>query len=561
MPSRAFVSGVAAVALMALPCPVFAAGPIVFRDKTAATGIDFRHTTGGSGRKYMAETVASGLATFDYDGDGRLDLYLLSGVPLEGAPSDPRAGSRLYRNVGDWQFADTTVAAGLDQRGYSLGVAVGDYDADGWPDVYTNDFGPNTLHRNNGDGTFTDVTAAAGVARGEALGAGANFLDIDGDGVLDLFVANYVDFRYDTHRTSLVAGRPDYARPREFAPRANRLFRGTGQGRFDDVSAAAGIAAHAGAGMGSVCFDADGDGRTDIFLCNDQRFDFLFHNEGDGSFRESALAAGVACNVLGAPTASMGVDAGDYDNDGRIDLVVTPYFNELPVLHHALGGGQFEDVAARAGLGVRAVAAVKWGVALVDLDNDGHRDIVITCGRIYEPAAGERSAWPPVLFRNLGNGRFANVSDQAGDLSACSGVARGLACDDLDGDGRVDLVILNRDGPATVLRNESPAANHWVGVRLRGKRAAADGTGARITVVAGDLVQVAEVHSGRGYQSHFGAWPHFGLGTHDRIDRIEVRWAGGTTDVVGDVPVDRLVTIVEGTGPTDTAGSTERGQP
>jgi len=544
--SRAVVTRVGAVALVWLPWCAAAAGPIVFRDVTATTGITFRHTTGGSGRKYMAETVASGVATFDYDGDGRLDLYLLSGVPLEGTPPDPGAGSRLYRNDGGWRFTDVTAAAGIAPGGYALGVAVGDYDADGWADVYTNQFGPNILHRNNGDGTFTDVAAGAGVARGEALGAGANFLDIDGDGVLDLFVANYVDFRYDTHRTALVAGRPDYARPRDFEPRANRLFRGTGDGRFADVTAAAGIGAHAGAGMGSICLDADDDGRTDIFVCNDQRLDFLFHNEGDGTFRESALAAGVACNVLGAPTASMGVDAGDYDNDGRIDLVITPYFNELPVLHHALGGGQFEDVAARVGLGVKSVAAVKWGVGLVDFDNDGHRDLVIACGRIYDAAAGERETWPPVLFRNLGNGRFANVSTSAGDLATCTGVARGLACDDLDGDGRVDLVIINRDGPPNVLRNESPTDNHWIVVRPRGRRSAADGTGARIKVVAGELEQVAEVHSGRGYQSHFGAWPHFGLGRHARVDRIEVRWSGGGTDVITDVPVDRPVVIVEG---------------
>lgn len=531
-------------------------GPIRLRDVTADTGITFRHSDGGAGRHYMAETVASGLASFDYDGDGDVDLYLLSGVPLEGSPADPNAGSRLYRNAGGWRFEDVTASSSIAHRAFALGVAVGDYDDDGTPDLFTNAFGPCLLHRNNGDGTFTELAAAAGVERGEALGAGVNFLDYDRDGVLDLFVANYVDFRYATHRTARLGGRDDYARPRDFSPLPNRLYHGRGDGGFTDVSGPAGIAAHAGAGMGTICFDHDDDGLTDIFVCNDQRLDFLFRNQGDGTFAEVALAAGLACNALGTPTASMGVDAGDHDNDGRLDLVVTPYYDELPVLHRGLGSGLFEDVAARAGIGVRAVAAIKWGVGLVDFDNDGLKDLFIGCGQIYErePGATEREvSWPPVLFRNLGGGRFANVGALAGDGLAGRHVVRGVAFDDFDDDGLVDVVMLVRDGAAVVLRNESPPGNHWLRVRLRGRAGNRDALGARVRVVAGDLVQVAEIHSGRGYQSHFGSWPHFGLGSRPRVDRIEVRWPDGTTAVVEDVAADRTVTIVEGAERSATA--------
>ena len=360
-PSSIFVSF--SVALMAglllLAARARAEGPILFRDATAQTGIAFRHTDGGSGRHYMAETVASGLATFDYDGDGRIDIYFLNGRPLRGNPSKETAKNALYRNAGGFQFVDVTDKAGVGDAGYGLGVAVGDYDNDGHPDVYCDNFGPNVLFRNNGDGTFTDVTARAGVARGPFLGAGANFLDIDGDGYLDLFVSNYVDFTYENHRTATIRGRSNYAGPRDYSPQPNHLYRNNRDGTFTDISAESGIAAHAGAGMGTVCLDYDNDGRTDIFVCNDQRWDFLFHNEGDGKFKEVGLAAGVACNFAGVPTSSMGADAGDYDNDGRLDLVVTDYFSEMSVLHHNLGDGLFEDVAAQAGLGVRAMAYVK----------------------------------------------------------------------------------------------------------------------------------------------------------------------------------------------------------
>ncbi len=436
-----------------------AEGPIIFHDVTEQTGITFRHTDGGSGRHYIAETVASGLATFDYDGDGWIDIYFLSGRLLPGPPWTGAARNALYRNLGDGRFADVTDEAGVGDAGYGLGVAIGDYDSDGYLDIYCNNFGANVLFRNNGDGSFTDVTAEAGVARGQVLGAGANFLDIEADGDLDLFVANYVDFSYENHRTAKIRGRAAYAGPRDYPPKANRLFRSNGDGSFTDVSSESGIAAHAGSGMGTVCLDYDQDGRTDIFVCNDNRWDFLFRNAGGGKFEECGLIAGVACNVNGVPTGSMGADAGDYLNEGRLGLLVTDYQHESSVLHRNLGGGQFEDVAFQAGLGVGAMAYVKWGCGLVDFDNDCFKDIFIGCGHIYKDidAMTDRTSYEvrPVLFRNLGTGTFANVSDASGDGMMVKLVARGIAFDDLDNDGRVDVVVLNRDRLPTVLRNQS----------------------------------------------------------------------------------------------------------
>jgi enediyne biosynthesis protein E4 len=536
-----------------LPAALAAAeGPIVLRDVTRQAGITFRHTDGGSGRHYIAETVSSGLATFDYDGDGLIDIYFLNGRPLRGTLEREPARNALYRNLGGFRFADVTEAAGVGEAGYGMGVAVGDYDNDGYPDVYCNNFGPNVLYRNNGDGTFADVTARAGVARGNFLGAGANFLDIDGNGMLDLFVSDYVDFTYENHRTATIRGRSNYAGPRDYDPQPNHLYRNDGDGTFTDITEASGIGAHAGAGMGTICLDYDQDGRTDIFVCNDQRWDFLFRNEGGGKFSEVGLLAGAACNYAGVPTSSMGADAGDFDNDGRLDLIVTDYSNEMSVLLRSLGDGQFEDVAAQAGIGVGAMANIKWGVGMVDFDNDGFRDIFIGCGHIYKDI-DTVTAWTsyevrPVLFRNLGNGRFANVSDSSGDGLQVKMVARGIVFDDLDNDGRVDVVVLNRDRPPTILRNESATNHHWLQIQLRGVATNRDGVGAFVKVTAGDLEQVAEVHSGRGYQSHFGSRLHFGLGRHDRVDRIEVRWIGGGVDVLHDVPVDRLMTIVESGG-------------
>jgi len=541
---------------------MLAEGPIILRDVTKQSGVSFRHTDGGGGQYYIVETVASGLATFDYDGDGLIDIYFLNGRPLRGTKSPgPPPTNRLYRNLGGFRFVDVTDKAGVGDAGFGLGVAVGDYDNDGLPDIYVNNYGPNVLYRNNGNGTFTDVTKMAGVGRGDRVGAGANFLDIDADGDLDLFVANYIVFTYENHVATIVRGAPFYSGPLSFPKQPNQLFRNNGDGTFSEISAESGIAAHAGTGMGTIALDYDNDGRTDIFVCNDEYWSFLFRNEGAGRFREVALAAGVSANFAGEPVAGMGVDAADYDHDGRLDLFMTDYQRQNPILFKNLGSGMFEDVTMQAGAAAGSFPYIKWGCGFVDFDNDGHPDLFIGCGHLGEfgrkmdlALFREADEVPPVLLRNTGDGKFVNVSDSSGDGMRVKLVARGIAFDDLDNDGRVDVVILNSRRPPTLLRNESATGNHWVEIRLRGVKTNRDGVGAHVKVVAGDLAQTAEVHSGRGYQSHYGSRLHFGLGKRDHIHRIEVRWIGGGVDVLEDVAVDRLLMITEGTSPRAEAG-------
>jgi hypothetical protein len=533
---------------------VLGEGPIILRDVTPQSGIAFRHTNGGGGRYYIVETVASGLATFDYDGDGLVDVYFLNGRPLRGTDwQGPPPKNRLYRNLGGFRFADVTDKAGVGDAGFGLGVAVADYDNDGLPDIYVNNYGPNVLYRNNGDRTFTDVTKTAGVDGGDKVGAGANFLDIDGDGNLDLFVASYIAFTYKNHVAAVLHNAPYYAGPLSFPKQPNQLFRNNGDGVFTEISAESGIGAHAGAGMGAIALDHDNDGRTDVFVCNDEHWNFLFQNEGGGKFREAALTAGVSSSFYGTLVAGMGADAADYDHDGRLDLFMTDYRGENPILFKNLGDGSFDDVTMQAGAGAGSYPYIKWGCGFVDFDNDGHPDLFIGCGPLGEyvgkidlPLFREVGEVAPVLLRNTGDGKFVNVSDSSGDGMRVKLVARGIAFDDLDNDGRVDAVILSANRPPTILRNVSVTGNHWVQIRLRGVKANRDGVGARVKVVAGDLAQAAEVHSGRGYQSHFGSRLHFGLGKHGRIDRIEVRWIGGGADVLEDVPADRVLTIREG---------------
>jgi len=310
--------------------------PIRLHDVTQSTGIRFRHTDGSSGRRYIVETVTAGLALFDYNGDGLIDIYFLNGAPLPGSKPGQSPRNALYRNEGNWRFTDVTEQAGVGDAGFGLGVAVADYDNDGDQDIYVNNFGPNVLYRNNGDGTFTDVTEQAGVAAGNKVGAGACFLDIEGDGDLDLYVANYVDFNFRNHVRRTLDGFPEYAGPKDYRPVPDILYRNNGDGTFTDVSDHSGIGRHAGTGMGMVCADVEPDGDTDIFVLNDVAGNFFFRNDGTGRFQEEALFAGLAYNLHGHELGSMGVDCGDVDNDGRLDFFMTSYSGELPVLYRNL---------------------------------------------------------------------------------------------------------------------------------------------------------------------------------------------------------------------------------
>ena len=358
--------------------------------------------------------------------------------------------------------------------------------------------------------------------------------------------------------SNAIRGVPIYPDPSQFPPWPSDVFRNDGDGTFTDVGKESGVAAHQGRGMGMVCADYDNDGDTDVFVNNDgEPGNFLFNNDGTGKFEEVGWMSGTAFNFSGLAYGSMGVDCGDYDNDGLLDFFVTSYQRQMATLFRNTGDGMFDDVTQATGAGRGSFNHVTWGCGMVDFDNDGHKDIFYACGHLIDNIDGidDTTSYlaAPVLMRNKGDGTFENVSHSLGDAAQALSVGRGAAFDDLDNDGRIDVVILNSRRPATVLRNETENGNHWIQLRLRGVKTNRDGVGARVTAVAGDLIQVDEVHSGRGYQSHFGTRLHFGLGTHDRVDRVEVRWIGGGTDVVENVGVDQLVVITEQDSGTATA--------
>ncbi len=446
-----------------------------------------------------------------------------------------------------------TDQAGVGDAGHGMGVAVGDYDNDGDPDMYVNNFGPNVLYRNNGDGTFADVTQLAGVQNGDRVGAGASFLDIDNDGDLDLFVGNYVKFSFDKHVPRTKQGLPYFGGPLDYPQDPNTLYRNNGDGTFTDISIESGIAQHAGYCMGLVCSDYDRDGDTDILVGNDTGANFVFQNDGTGKFEEVGLLSGFAYDGSGNAQGTMGVDCADFDNDGLLDVHVTSYENELATLYKNMGGF-FEDVTRRTGAGMGTLATVKWGNALVDFDNDGDRDIFIACGYLNVNIDNSPTL-PPYwasdrLLANTGNGKFVDVTDHSGDGMQVELSGRGAGFDDLDNDGDLDVVILNSRAKPTLLRNDSPNKHHWIDLELRGKSNNRDAVGVRVEVAAGDLTQVDEVRSGRGYQSHFGSRLHFGLAGRDRIDEIRVHWPAvgerkAHVDVLENVVVDRVMRIEE----------------
>jgi hypothetical protein len=524
-------------------------GQIWFDDATATSGIDFVHHDGSTGQKYLVEPVSAGLALFDYDGDGLTDIYFLSGAPLSPAPANPSVTNRLYRNEGHWRFRDVTEESGVGDPGFGLGVAAGDYDNDGDLDLLVANFGHDVLYRNNGDGTFTDVSQEAGLRREFRVGAGAAWFDRDGDGDLDLLLATYTQFRLDQHLPRTIDGFPCYAGPLDYKPAASLLFDNRGDGTFADISAAAGIASAAGNGMGVISVDYDQDGDADLFVLNDEMPNFLFENDGKGNFQEVGLLRGFAFSALGKPLGNMGVDCADYDNDGWLDLFVTTYSNEMPTLFRNRRG-LFEDATLPAGAGTTTLPHVKWGTGFADFDHDGRRDLFIALGHLDE----EVHRWRPAttyrvknqLLRNLPSGRFADISAECGPGLSVNESSRGTGLDDLDNDGDVDVVVLNIATAPTILRNNTRSNQHWSQIQLVGAASNRDGAGARVRVTAGGTTQWAEVHLGRGYQSHHGTRLHFGLKQAEIIDRIEVLWPGGGQDSFANVPANQILQIVQG---------------
>jgi len=408
------------------------------------------------------------------------------------------------------------------------------------------------MYRNNGDGTFTDVTRKTRTANGHMVGAGACFLDMDKDGDLDLYVANYVDFTYENHQICRFNGFPSYVGPMNYHPTSDTLYRNNGDGTFTDVSKTSGVAASKGTGMGMVCADYDNDGDTDVLVGNDVAGNSVFQNDGAGRFEEVGLITGLAYDLSGSAQGTMGVDCGDWNNDGLLDFFVTSYQHQVATLYKNLGGDAFQDVTRTTGAGQNTFAHVTWGTGIVDFDNDGHRDLFIARGHLHDNVErfDDTTTYLArnLVLRNTGKGKFVNVSDQCGDGLLVKLSSRGAGFDDLDNDGDVDGVILNSRREPTILRNDSANENHWLQIRLRGAKTNRDGIGARVKVTAGGFTQIDEVHSGRGYQSHYGMRLHFGLGKGDRVDRIEVRWIGGGVERFENLAADRLVTLTEGTG-------------
>jgi hypothetical protein len=526
-----------------------------FTNVAATAGLDFRHVNGGTPERHLLEIMGSGGLFFDYDEDGWVDVFLVDGGSLVDRKVDSTARDRLYRNRGNGTFEDVSNGSGITHSAYGMGACAADYDDDGWTDLYVTSVGPNRLYHNDAGKRFTDVTARAGVAGNPVFSTSCAFVDVDRDSDVDLFVVNYVDARIDNNAYCGDTTKKIriYCHPLNFAPLQSVLYRNNGNGTFTDVSKQAGITQR-GNGLGVVSGDYDDDGLPDIFVANDTTPNFLFHNEGRGVFKEAALISGVAVAADGKPRAGMGTDFGDYDGDGDLDLFVTNHEMEAHTLFRNLGKGLFEDATFQSGLGPPTLPFVGFGIAFVDVDNDADLDVSIVNGHVMNDAShfrpGTKEAQRNLLLRNEGNGRFRDISRQAGPGFAIEAVSRTLAAADIDNDGDLDLLVTNNASPADLLRNETPQQGNSLLVRVTGTRGNRNAIGARLRLTAGGKTQVREVRSGSSYLGQNELRVHFGLAAATTIDRLEIRWPMGQVEIVTGVGVNQIVTITEGKGIT-----------
>jgi hypothetical protein len=532
--------------------PVFRAD---FRDIAASAGLTGKNVFGGTNRKdYILETTGNGVAIFDYDGDGRNDIFVANGTRLNASGNPADSLPQLYHNEGNGQFRNVAAKAGFTRVGWAQGVCVGDYDNDGHPDLLITYYGHNVLYRNRGDGTFEDVTEKAHLpTAGVRYGSGCSFLDYDRDGYLDLFVANYVDLDLAAtpHPGSgefcVWKGIPVMCGPRGLPLAHNVLYHNNRDGTFTDVSEQAGILKAGGRySLGVVAADFDNDGWPDIYVACDMTPSLLFHNLHNGTFEERGMEAGVAFNYDGALQAGMGVAVADYDGDGFLDIAKTNFSGDLTSLYHNDDGKFFTDVSREAGLGARQYLG--WGVAFIDVDDDGWRDLVVANGHVYPEVEGKQLGdtylQPTILYQNLANGKFADVTAEAGPAFQASRPARGLAVGDLDGDGRPEIVIVNMNSYPSVLKNTGPHG-HYLNLTLEGTKSNRSAIGARAIVTAGGRKRIDEVMSGESYYSQNSFTLHFGLGTCDRAEDVEIRWPSGIVQHVANVAADRTLKIVE----------------
>ncbi|MEP6913691.1 MAG: CRTAC1 family protein [bacterium] len=542
--------------------------PVVFEDVTEKTAMaNFKHRSGGPQKDYIFETPAGGVAIFDYDADGRPDIYFLNGstmAAMQGKEKPPRAA--LYHNLGNWKFEDVTSKAGVANERWGFGVAVGDYDNDGQPDMYVANWGTSRLYHNNGNGTFTDVADKSGVAR-KGWSTGPSWGDFDGDGRLDLFVPGYLDIDLNNLPKSPAnankpgeagqnfcqfRGVPVMCGPRSIPGEGDTLYHQKPDGTFEDVSVKAGVNdPQKYFGFSSAFVHVNEDNLLDLIVVNDSTPKQLYINKGDGTFEETGYPSGVALNENGREQAGMGLAVGDYDNDGRVDFHITNFSDDSNVLYHNDGDGNFTDVTFVSGLGEVTIPFLGWGTSFLDFDNDGWLDLFVANGHVY-PAVdanqwGTSFAQQPLLFRNLKNGKFGRVAAAPSSGLAYAWTSRGLAVGDLDGDGRPDVVLNNIDSRPAILRNVTMPVGHWIDIRLVGdQKGPRDAIGSIGYVTTGQVRQRREVVSGAVYCSQNDMTLHFGLGAATKVDKLEIQWANGPLEVVEVPAIDKTMTIIQG---------------
>jgi enediyne biosynthesis protein E4 len=538
---------------------------VTFLDVARESGLNAKTIFGGERKnKYLLETTGCGVAFYDFDNDDWLDIFLVNGWRLEGFSREQAPTSHLFKNNRDGTFTDVTARAGLVHSGWGQGVCIGDYDNDGFEDLFVTYFGKNVLYHNNGDGTFTDVTEKAGVSgSAKRWNTGCAFLDYDRDGLLDLFVANYIDMDLATaplpeSGPCLYKGAMVACGPPGLKAGTNILYRNNGDGTFTDVTEKAGILQANGAyGLGVLTADFDNDGWPDIYVANDSTASALYQNKQNGKFVDVAMESGCALSADGKPQAGMGVSAGDYDLDGNLDIVKTNFAGDVPSLYHNMGGGNFEDVTFTAGLGGHT-QFLGWGVGFFDMDNDGWPDILLCNGHVYPEVEQLKTeagyAQQKLLYKNLRNGRFADVSSQGGTGITVPVASRGCAFGDFDNDGDMDVVVNTINDFPQLLRCDSSLPNNWIKIRTLGTKSNRSGIGARLRCVTrppGESKphqQIDEVRSGGSYLSQNDLRIHFGLGKAEKIDLLEIRWPSGRVDTLRDLKPNQLIVVKEGEG-------------
>ena len=528
---------------------------IRFEDIAAKAGLKFELRNGAAGEFHQPELMLGGVAALDYNNDGCMDVFFTNGAAMPSLKkSGPEYSNRLFRNNCDGTFTDVTEKAGVAGEGYSMGVAIGDYDNDGYPDIFVAGVNRNILYHNRKDGTFEDVTDKARLGGvdahfGKLWSVSAAWVDIDNDGWLDLVVTNYVQWDPRLEPRCGTPQNPSYCHPDAYHDTPNQLFRNNHDGTFSDITESSGLGAHLGKGMGVVVADYDGDGLMDIFVANDSAPNFLFHNLGHGKFEEVGLMAGVALNEDGRPVASMGADFRDFDNDGRPDLVFSAMIGDTYPLFRNTGKlPSFEDVTARSGLAMLTRTLTGWGIGLYDFDNDGFKDLFTANAHFpaLDRVLGRDPALPNSLLRNLGNGRFEDVSSAAGVDFQAAGQYRGVAFADFDSDGRIDAVVSNVNGPARLFRNDTSNAGHWLALKLAGRRSNRDGIGARIELTLANGKQLYNhCTTSVGYASSSEPLVRFGLGEAATAKVVEIHWPSGEVQQLHDVKADQVLKVRE----------------